>query len=256
MDQLDQLNPYPEKPHKIYPVKAIAAGTFFGGPMVAGYMLSENYRALNQKENVIGTWVIAVVCTIALFAVIFMIPALEKIPNQIFPLFNAVLVFLVAEKIQGKSIKLHLSEGGKTFSGWRSFGVSVFWTVITVGGVFAYAYLSDPVLSSTHKTYGKLSHEIHYPPTTVPETEVDAMAHALTEAGFFDQEQQKFVFLQKANATYTVSIPLVADAWLDTEVIDYFAYIRADVQKLYPANPVILNLSTEEDITDVKKVLN
>lgn len=36
---------------KIYKDRAIWAGTFLGGPLVAGYLIAENFKVFNEKKR-------------------------------------------------------------------------------------------------------------------------------------------------------------------------------------------------------------
>jgi hypothetical protein len=53
---------------KIYSEKNIWRATFLGGPLVAGYLLAENFKAFNEPEKVRKTWIIAVLATIIIFS--------------------------------------------------------------------------------------------------------------------------------------------------------------------------------------------
>jgi hypothetical protein len=41
---------------KLYKDKAIWIGTFIGGPLVAGYLIAENYKKLGQDKNASKSW--------------------------------------------------------------------------------------------------------------------------------------------------------------------------------------------------------
>ena len=101
-----------------------------------------------------------------------------------------------------------------------------------------------------------MKHEIYYNKRSLSEKEVDQLADALTQTVFFDKEQKKVILLEKKDDKYIISIPIIKDAWDDQEVINYFESLRVDVQTLIKGNIVIINLCSDEDITQIKRVLN
>ena len=240
---------------KVYSMNAIWAGTFLGGPLSAGYLVAENFKTLGHRDKVGPTWIIAILVTVVVFGGIFLIPDAVKIPNQIVPLIYTAIVYAVVQQVQGREIKTFLSGTGKAFSVWRALGLSLIWCVVTLVPVFLYVLLTDPVITAQSKSYGDLKHEIYFRENNVAENEADEMAEALTKASFFDDVQRKSIVLDKSDDAYVISIPLIKDAWSDSEVVSYFEDLRTKVQTFFPEKKIIINLSSEEDVTDVKKVL-
>ncbi|HEX8041611.1 MAG TPA: hypothetical protein VF490_20830 [Chryseosolibacter sp.] len=240
---------------KIYPMKAIWVGTFLGGPLSAGYLIAENFKTLGHRNKVGPTWILAIAATISVFGGVFLIPDAEKLPRQIVPLIYTAIVYAIVQQVQGQEIKAFMSGTGKAFSIWRALGLSLIWCVITLVPVFLSVLLTDPVITAQSKSYGELKHEIYFHENNVAENEADEIAEALRKASFFDDVQRKSVVLDKSDDAYVISIPLIKDAWNDSEVVSYFEDLRTKVQTFFPAKKIIINLSSEEDVTDVKKVL-
>jgi hypothetical protein len=253
---MEQMTKEQGQPRKIYSMRSIWAGTFLGGPLTAGYLIAENFKTLGQIEKVKPTWIIAIIATIIIFGGIFMVPNTDKIPRQIIPLIYTAIAYYIVNEIQGDKIKAYISETGKAFSVWRSLGVGLIWAIITVIPIFIYVLLTDPTLTATNKSYGQLKHEIYFNKTTVTENEADKIADALTQTIFFDNEQQKVVLLEKNNSKYIISIPIIKDAWDEADVVNYFKSLRVDVQTFFRDNKVVINLCSDEDITQIKKVLD
>ena len=61
---------------KIYSEKAIRIGTFFAGPLVAGYCIAENFKVFNDAEKAKKTWMITIATVIAVIPFIFFVPKL------------------------------------------------------------------------------------------------------------------------------------------------------------------------------------
>jgi len=129
---------------KFYSQRAIAIATFIGGPLAAGYLIRENYLTLNKPEEGKKSLIIGIVSTIVLFVVIFMIPEgiIDKIPNQIFPLVYTGIVFMIVDKIQGKTLNQHKEHKNHFFSGWKAAGIGLVSFVIISIGIIGYVFLS------------------------------------------------------------------------------------------------------------------
>ncbi|HTE34636.1 MAG TPA: hypothetical protein VK666_29860 [Chryseolinea sp.] len=117
---------------KLYSNRSIYIGTFLGGPLAAGYLIAENFKALGQPDKIRNTWIIAILATIAIFVAAFLIPGLEKIPPYIVPLIYTTIAQFILQRLQGPSIKLHDEKGGFFFSVWRAVLIGIIGVAITI----------------------------------------------------------------------------------------------------------------------------
>ena len=127
-----------------YSQKAIGIATFIGGPLAAGYLIRENYKALHETEKGNKALIISIVATIALFALIFSIPeqVIEKIPKVIIPaIYTGMIVFWV-EQTFGALFKQHEEHKYAFFSRWRAAGIGAISLLILAAGLFGFIYLS------------------------------------------------------------------------------------------------------------------
>lgn len=133
---------------KLYSSRAISGATFLGGPLAAGYLIGENYKALNKPSEGRTSLIIGIISTIVLFVGIFMIPdsIIDKIPGHIIPLIYTAIIWGIVESKQGDVLKAHKANGNSFFSGWRTAGVGLISLVIIGIGIFGYTYieLSNP----------------------------------------------------------------------------------------------------------------
>ena len=127
---------------KLYSSKAIGGATFFGGPLAAGYMIGENFKALNKPIEGRNSLIIGIVSTIVLFTSIFMLPEsiIDKVPNQLIPLIYTGIIWGIVEWKQGDILKLHKENGNSFFSGWRAAGIGLISLVIISIGIFGYVF--------------------------------------------------------------------------------------------------------------------
>jgi len=127
-----------EESKKFYSQRAITIATYFGGPLAAGYLVKKNYETLEQPENAKKSFLIGIISTILIFVGIFSIPEeiIDKIPNALIPLIYTGIIYLIVEKIQGESLKIHKESGGEFYSGWKAAGVGAISLVIIAAMAF------------------------------------------------------------------------------------------------------------------------
>lgn len=242
---------------KIYSEKAIRAGTFLGGPLVAGYFLSENFKAFNDFEKVKTTWIITLISTVIIFALIFIIPENINIPNIVFPLIYTGIAAYFIKQYQEKNINEHLKNGGEEFGWGRTIGVSIAGCILTFAVIFSIFFaidtINNPSYTETSKTYGAMNHEIVYEDNVKVE-EADKIAEAFEKTTFFDQYQTKFVHLRKDGNTYEISISCTES--IKSNPTDYLAFVelRNNMQQLFPNNKIIFNLVVDNLDNVVKRI--
>ena len=126
---------------KIYKEKAIWVGTFLGGPLVAGYLISENFKVFDQQEKARKAWIYSIIVTAIVFGGVFLIPDNVKVPNQIIPLIYTFIAYQFVQIYQKAKIMTHINAGGQVYSWWRTIGVALIGLLITVIIVFSIAML-------------------------------------------------------------------------------------------------------------------
>ncbi|WP_051435795.1 hypothetical protein [Tenacibaculum sp. 47A_GOM-205m] len=144
MTETDNKKENTTKEIKLYSSKAISGATFLGGPLAAGYMISENFKALDQPDEGRKSLIIGVITTIVLFGGIFMLPEkmIDKIPRQIIPLIYTGIIWGIVEWKQGDILKAHKENNNSFFSDWRAAGIGFISLLIIGIGIFGYAFLS------------------------------------------------------------------------------------------------------------------
>jgi len=116
---------------KIYKDRAIWVGTFLGGPLVAGYLIAENFKTFNEVDKVKKTWIYTIIGTILIFGAVILIPDGVKIPNQIIPLIYTAIAYFFVERFQKKNCSAYIALGGKTFGWWRTIAIGLIGLIIT-----------------------------------------------------------------------------------------------------------------------------
>ncbi|MFH6959037.1 hypothetical protein ACHRV1_16695 [Flavobacterium aquidurense] len=241
---------------KIYSEKAIRLGTFLGGPLVAGYFMAENFKVFGDFNKVRNTWIITILSTLIIFGLIFMIPEDVKIPNVIFPLIYMGIAAYLTKTYQEKNILQHTQNGGEFFSGWRIAGISIIGCIVTLGAIFGVAFFNEAAngrLTESTKTYGALNHEIVYQ-NNINENEVDKIAKAFEKETFFDNSFTKYIYLEKIDNNYEISISCNESISYDPIAYSSFVELRKNMQKDFPDNKIIFKLVVNDLENVVKRI--
>ncbi|WP_282042686.1 hypothetical protein [Winogradskyella flava] len=130
---------------KLYSSKAIGGATFLGGPLAAGYMISENFKALDKPDNGRKSLIMGIATTIVLFGGMAMLPEriIDKIPRQLIPLIYTGIIWGIVEWTQGDVLKAHKENGNSFFSGWKAAAIGLISLIIIGIGIFGYVYIES-----------------------------------------------------------------------------------------------------------------
>jgi len=143
-----------EKPvYKIYKEGAIIVGTFLGGPLAAGYMIAENFKAFQEPQKVRKTWVYAIFATVISLIAIYLIPDDGNIPDYTVPLMYTAMAYSLVGYFQKNAIAEHTQAGGAVFSWFKIICIGLLYFFITLAAGTLVLFLLD--------SYGFLSADGH-----------------------------------------------------------------------------------------------
>jgi hypothetical protein len=133
------------KNKQFYTKQSIGIATFIGGPLAAGYLIRENFIALDKSEKGNNALIISIVATIALFVLIFSIPEhiIEKVPNIVLPAAYTVAITIWVEQTFGTILKKHEELKYSFYSVWRAIGIGIVSLLIIGVSIFGYVYFSE-----------------------------------------------------------------------------------------------------------------
>ena len=233
---------------KIFKDKTFWVGTFLGGPLVAGYLLAENFKTLGQSEKVKPTWIITIIVTIIIFGGVFLIPENINIPNQIIPLVYSAIAYGIFKQYQGAQSNEHINSGGLTHSWWSVIAISIIGLLITIISIFAIVYASDTIEQAniSTKTYGlNVKHEIAFNGENISEQEIDKIAEGFRETGFFDLSVAKYVYAEKNGNKYEISISVIEGMANDNNALQPFIELRNQMDEYFPNNIIEFKLTVD-----------
>lgn len=124
---------------KLYEDKAIYLGTFLGGPLVATYMLADNFNKFGMPEKATKVWIIGIVSIIILFTLMLSVPDDVAIPNLLIPAIMAGIVYGIVKTTQADLIKNHIAAAGEIYGWGRNVVVAIIGIIVTIIVMFAAA---------------------------------------------------------------------------------------------------------------------
>ncbi len=133
----------------IYSQKGISIATFFGGPIAAGYLVRHNFLVLGKDREGLLAMIIGIILTVALIIPFFFLPAevVDKIPAQLIPLIDSIIIYALVEAVQGKELKKYQEAGLPFRSSWRASGIGFLWGLVLVGVFTIYFFIPTELTS-------------------------------------------------------------------------------------------------------------
>ncbi len=239
----------------IYNSRKIYVGTFLGGPLVAGYLISENFKSFNENSNAKKALVYSIIVTIAIFISIIFIPEKSRTFDRIIPLTYAIIAYYVVKHFQGQKITAHINAGGQTYSWWRTIGVTTIGLIISLILIFGIYYFYDSATDqTTTKVYGVMKNEIDFDKNNISEKEVDNLAEGFAKTTFFDEEATKYIEVKKVASSYEIYISCNKSVTSTPEALSPFIQLRNDMQSLFPKNKIVFNLVVDNLDNVVKRL--
>jgi hypothetical protein len=241
--------------HKIYKDRAIWLGAFFGGPLAAGYIIAENFKAFNQPDKAKKTWIYTIIATIIIFGIIFLIPDSVKIPNHIIPLIHTGIAYYLMQHFQSANITAHINAGGLFYRWWRVVFIGLVGLVVIFISFFSILFLTGKLaVNETTKTYGFMKHEITFDNSNISENEVNKIADGFIKTTFFDEAVTKYVYVEKVNNSFEISLSCDKSVTSNAEALQFFDQLRTELQTLFPDNKIVFNLVVDNLDNIVKRL--
>jgi hypothetical protein len=135
-----------EKPvYKLYNLKSVTVATFLGGPLAAGILFRHNLAILDRKRAALNALFTGIFATIALFALIFILPEniTDAIPNFLLPAIYTPVILWIASNMMKKDLTEHEASLGSFYPWWRAIIIGLISLAVIFAGVFGYAYIDE-----------------------------------------------------------------------------------------------------------------
>jgi hypothetical protein len=233
---------------KIYKERAIYGATFFFGPLVAGYMMANNFKVFNEPQRATKAWIFSITSTILIFGLIFLLVDIDKTPNALIPLIYSLITFYLVKHYQGNNIADHINSGGLYYKGMRIIVVGIIGLAIIVILIFGIIFISDVVFNKygSVKTYGVMKNEIYYSKSDFSDAEIDKFAQGFKKFDFFNESHQVIVYLDKKDTIDEITFIFNDKIKDDREIINWLIDLRVNMQTLYPDSDIIINVAIDK----------
>lgn len=208
---------------KIFTNTAIAAATFVGGPIVAGFLIAKNFRVFGNENAARNSIFIGIISTILLFAGIFAIPEaiIDKIPQALIPAVYTAIIAVIVEKMQAKKIKDFLASDGQKASNWQAAGYGLAGLVIIAG------FLAIMIYAVPSKGYEKKLNidenvRLHYS-KKLDDSKTERIAKLIKQSGFMEGSEGADLFFNEEADFYRLKFVIPdSSALSDSLVISDF----------------------------------
>ena len=118
---------------RVYDSHVILIATIFGGPLVGGYLLAENFKGFGEVNRTKQSWIWGILGLSIMISVSGIIQ--NAYVKMIVPVLFSVLTYIGALYFQGGKIRLHQQLGGQMHRKDRMF------VICFVGAVATYLAL-------------------------------------------------------------------------------------------------------------------
>lgn len=230
---------------KIFTKKSIGVATLFGGPIVTGYMISENFKVFDERDKGKQALLNGVLGTVLFFSALMAIPdkymALlpNSVANSIFPTLYTLVGVWWMEKVQGQQIKMHLEEGGGTYSGWKAAGIGFIGMIISLAFIFGQAFLVSsfsPEMEGKKILVNENKNRVYY--ESIDSVEVANVIENLKTLKFFDVNYDFYFKIEGKENGYRMLFPAGKDYWNSPEILGHYAAFKSFIEKQIPEKKI------------------
>ena len=230
---------------KIFTKKSIGVATLFGGPIVTGYMISENFKAFDEREKGKQALINGAIGTALYFSALMAIPEkyMALLPNSvadsIFPVLYTLIGVWWMEKVQGQQIKKHLEDGVGTYSGWKAAGIGFIGMIITLVFIFGQSFLVSsfsPEMEGKKIIVNTNKNRVYY--ESIDSAEAANVIDNLKALKFFDVNYDFYFKIEGKENGYRIFFPAGKDYWNSPEILGYYAAFKSFLERQLPGKKI------------------
>lgn len=159
---------------------------------------------------------------------------LDKIPNFVFTSAYTIIVYLIYNKFLAAKINPKIIEEENKVSNWRVAGLTVLGIAINLLIIFGIVMV-EPDFPGENISFGAQGHEVFYDADSVSEEEVKIVGNELIEVGYFSDEFQGAVRLERDDGVIQLLLPFSKDYWEDQEMLTELEFLETRLM-LFLAN--------------------
>ena len=228
----------PQPDVALYTIPSIALASFLGGPLAAGWLVSVNYRRLNDHRAARSAVINGIIATVALVAMMLALPPhwASRVPGITIPAIYTALIWVLAERFQGRPLAAHFARGGRRHSAWRAVGISLIAALPMAIVLLGIALVVPPAppfgFTGNPDPYGTEG-DVIFHTENVPSALIEEAGVALTNAGMLVNGHPDAVELRLDSGGYVLTVPIVLSSWSNQGLMKQLGHIE---QRLTESN--------------------
>jgi Ca2+/Na+ antiporter len=242
------------KTEKIYTEGRIIQAAFFGGPLVAGYLIAKNYTAFGEKGLAKRAYVYSVLGTILFFSLIILTPDVTKVSGILYISFYLFFTSWFVKRYQGLKINAYLENHGQIQNVWRTLAIGLAGGLISLVGL-GLVGLSIDTLSTASVGAGNGKpwiQKVVFNTREISGDKVTSIVGNLSKTDIFARSDVKKIGIGKPGNDISVYIVCEESALSDSSLIKQSIELKDDMNRILPGNKTVINLSVG-DLVNVSR---
>lgn len=142
---MEEIIDYEAPKLKVYKVNAMWLATFLGGPLAAGYIFTQNYKAMGEARLARISLTITLVVSSLLFSIALFVPEGSILSSRFLPILTVVVAQSLCKRLQGAKLESYATDSS-TYFGWgRVCLISVIGLLLTFAIFLIVLYLMGEI---------------------------------------------------------------------------------------------------------------
>lgn len=226
--------------YKLCSVGSMMLAAFLGSPAAGGVLLAINYVRLGRATAAALWGIVLLLITCAIFWAAMELP--DEVPGAMFFVPQLVIMYVIANSLQGKLITAHQRSGGRMISNWAAAGIGLFGGLVIAGVLIGFMILEEET-RGTHIEIGQHD-EIYYSPGAT-EKDAKALGAILLDELYFGDPPGTTALITKTDGVYEISFILIDGAWNEAPTVKYYRDLGEALAKNRFGRPLLINLSDQ-----------
>lgn len=206
--------------------------TFIGGPMAGGILIYRNFLKLERKTEANIALSLTFLLTLSLVTFVFNIPEklYDKIPAMAYSSIYTLISAFVFRRFLTTDVKQKLEDGAKKSSLWIVASFTILGLIINLIILIAVGF-NQPPFEGEKLSFGVAANEVYYDKGNTTLKEIQYVATTLRAYGYFNDEYQSAVRIERNENTVVLSIPINKDVWDNEDVKTSLTNMRISLEK-------------------------
>ncbi len=142
---MEEIIDYEAPKLKVYKVNAMWLATFLGGPLAAGYIFTQNYKAMGEARLARISLTITLVVSSLLFSIALFVPEGSILSSRFLPILTVIIAQSLCKRLQGAKLESYATDASMYFGWGRVFLISVIGLLLTFAIFLIVLYLMGEI---------------------------------------------------------------------------------------------------------------